>query len=157
MLLELIAPQASLCPTLSPSPSVILHRCDHTRCWPAVGTLTQASDELLTKYKLRRGVDGWAGCCFHTGMHVQHTCFKLNSEDNFKINYNASLRCSGWHKLIEHLFCAASSWWCDAQLYSPWSCVGGACPEKHCSGQDSLHPPCPCPGPAGAAASSVRH
>lgn len=53
--------------------------------------------------------------------------------------------------------CPASSWWCDAQLCSLWICTGGVRPQSDRRGQYSLHPPCTCPGPAGAASTSVRH
>ena len=42
---------------------LIFPRCDHTRCWPAVGTLTPASDEAF-KCKRPKGDDGWPGRCF---------------------------------------------------------------------------------------------
>ena len=56
-----------------------------------------------------------------------------------------------------YFFCAVSSWWRDAQLCSLWICMGGVCPQSDRRGQYSLHPPCTCPGPAGAAATSVCH
>lgn len=51
----------------------------------------------------------------------------------------------------------ASSWRCDARLYSPWSCMGSACTEISCGEQRPLHPPCSCRRRAGAAAPPVCH
>lgn len=59
--------------------SVVFHR--HTRCWPAVGTLTQASDEVLTTCKQPGGDRGWAGRYIYCGMFVQRSFFSLIHSD----------------------------------------------------------------------------
>lgn len=66
--------------------SVVFHR--HTRCWPAVGTLTQASDEVLTTCKQPGGDRGWAGRYIYCGMFVQRSFFSsIHSDPNtFDLN-----------------------------------------------------------------------
>lgn len=55
----------------------LMYRCEHARVWPAVGALTQASNANISGSKTCGGGNGWAGCCFYSGLYVFSYASKL--------------------------------------------------------------------------------